>query len=221
MLRGQAVIERLVTTTAFDFSEVTSDLVVSCIDPGGSAPAPVVLVSPFLTSADIEHVLASVQAERARNARRRVRTTLTTLIDPRAYRHVGVIGSKEVALQTMCDTLVAAGYVEDTFYADVMDRERRSPTSFGGEFAIPHSLYMDANATGIAVLASDKGIPWGTSTVRLVMLFALSPDGRQTFRDVLDELIRLLSEGSNITTLLNASSDVESFMAALTSMLDA
>ena len=52
------------------------------------------------------------------------------------------------------------------------------PSAFGGEFAIPHSMHMDASATAIGVLVTEKPIPWGTSLVRLVLLFALSPDGR-------------------------------------------
>lgn len=80
-------------------------------------------------------------------------------------------------------------------------------------------MYMDANATAISVMISDKGIPWGGSVVRLVFLFALSPDGRQTFRDGLDEITRLLSERANITVLVNASGSFEEFMSALESLL--
>lgn len=55
--------------------------------------------------------------------------------------------------------------------------------------------------------------------MRLVFLFALSPDGRQTFRDGLDEITRLLSERANITVLVNASGSFEEFMSALESLL--
>lgn len=220
-LQGQAIIERVAASTMdFDFQHVTSDLIVSCVDPGGPASAPVIRISPFLTPEDLDSVMGGVRQERQRNARRRVRTILGTLIDPQLYHHVPAMASKEAALTLMCERMVEAGYTEPGFYDDVMDRERRSSTSFGGEFAIPHSMHMDANATAISVLVSDKGIPWGSSVVHLVFLFALSPDGRQTFRDALDEIIRLLSEKSHITALLDASTDPHAFYAALMELLD-
>lgn len=220
ILRGQAVIEEVATTMDFDFTTVTSDLIVSCIDPGAAASAPVVHINPFMTAQDTEQLLANVRSQRERNARRRVRTALTTLIDPRAFIHVERAGTREAPLDVMCQSLVSAGYVESHFYDDVLERERRSPTSFGGEFAIPHSMYMDARATGISVLVSDKGIPWGASVVRLVFLFALSPDGRAAFRDVFDEITRLLLSRSAINALIGSADSFEQFMQALTALLD-
>lgn len=220
ILRGQAVIEQ-VATVSFDFSTATSDLIVSCVEPSGPTAAPVVLISPFLTGKDRDHLLISVRQERERNARRRVRTTLTTLIDPRSFVHIGAVRDREAALALLCEAMTAAGYVDASFYADVLDRENRSSTAFGGEFAIPHSMYMDANATGVGVLVCDRPIPWGGSGVRLVLLFALSPDGRQTFRDVLDEITGLLSEAPSLTTLIDSGANgYDSFMAALTTLLD-
>ena len=219
-VRGQAVVEQMVTTIDVDFGAVSSDLIVSCIDPGGPTAAPVVKISPFLTTQDVDRVLGAVRLERERNARRRVRTALSTLIDPQLFFHVHSVSSKEATLAMMCGKMASAGYVEGNFLEDVLDRERRSSTSFGAEFAIPHSMYMDANSTAISVLVSEKGIPWGASVVRLVFLFALSPDGRQTFRDGLDELTRLLSERANITVLVNSAASFDQFMDALVSLLD-
>lgn len=220
ILRGQAVVEELATTLDFDFASVTSDLIVSCIAPPVRASAPVVLITPFITAQDTEHLLNRVRRGREANARRRVRTALTTLIDPRAFLRVDRVSSSEAAIEMMSAKLAAAGYVDATFFEDVLERERRSQTAFGGEFAIPHSMYMDARATGISVLVSDKAIPWGSSMVRLVFLFALSPDGRAAFRDVFEELTRLLMSRSSINALINAARDFDSFMAALTELLD-
>ncbi|WOP19398.1 BglG family transcription antiterminator [Raineyella sp. LH-20] len=221
-LRGQADIERVVTSLDFDFAEVTSDLIVSCVDPAGPASAPVIRIGPFLTSADLDLVIDGVRRERERNARRRVRTVMSTLIDPQAYFHVPEVATKEAALAMMCERMADLGYVDPGFLDDVLDRERRSATSFGGEFAIPHSMYMDAHSTAISVLACDRGIPWGSSAdVRLVFLFALSPDGRQTFRDALDELTRLLSEPARIAALIDGAQDSDGFLATLLSLVDA
>lgn len=220
-LNGQGVIEEVLTRLDADFSRITSDLIVSCVEGAAEASAPVVVVSPFLTNEDVHAVLAGVRQERERNTRRRVRTTLGTLIDPQLYFHLPHASTKEPVLQLMADRMVELGYVEPSFLADVLDRERRSITSFGGEFAIPHSMHMDAHATAISVLVCDRGIPWGASRVKLVFLFALSPDGRQTFRDVLDGITRLLADRANTTALLEAPRTPDAFRATLFKLLDA
>lgn len=219
-LAGQAVVETVASAMDIEWGAISSDLVVSCVKPLEPVAAPVLLISPFLTAQDLDAVLSAVRQERLRNANRRVRMILSTLIDPSLFVRVPSISTKEDAIALLCERLETAGFTEPTFLADVLDRERRSSTCFGGQFAIPHSMHMDANATALAVLASDKGIPWGSGTVRLVLLFALSPDARQTFRDALDHLIHVLSDTSRINEIIEASTDVQAFVAALQDQLD-
>lgn len=158
------------------------------------------------------------RAERARIARGRMMTMLRTLVDPALFVHVDAMPTKQEALARMSRLLQEQGYVGDGFLDDVLDRERRSPTSFGGAFAIPHAMRMDARATGIAVMVSSHGIPWGPSSVRVVLLFALSADGRRTFRDGLDEVIRLLGEPGVVEALGNTTT-ADEFLAVLTDRL--
>lgn len=219
-LRGKAMIETVAAGLDFDFSKVTSDLIVSTIDPGRATAAPTILISPLLSDRDLKAITEAVTHERERTIRLRIRSMLETLIDPSLFIHVDALPSKEAALGLLTDRLAAAGYVDSGFLDDVLDRERRSSTAFGGQFAIPHSMHMDANGTAIAPLVSDKGIPWGSSQVRLVFLFALSPDGRHIFRDVLDEVIGLLSDARNVAVLTDAGGDADSFRRALLTLLE-
>ncbi|MFT3944160.1 MAG: BglG family transcription antiterminator [Ancrocorticia sp.] len=219
-LRGRAIIERVETTLNVDFGTITSDLIVSCIEPENVPSAPFVHISPLLTVDDVAAINEAVDTELARSRRRIIRTSLIGLIDPALFIHVTHPVSKEEALTLMSERLREQGYVGKNFLEDVLDRENRSSTSFGGNFAIPHSMRMDATTTAISVLVSEKGIPWGASNVRLVMLFALSADGRQIFRDSLDQIIRLLAETGNVGTLLDNADDAEAFLAAFNSLLD-
>ena len=219
-LRGRAVIERVERTLGVDFGAITSDLIVSCVEPSSVPSAPCVHISPLLTADDLAVVNDAVDTELARTRRRIIRTTLIRLIDPTLFVRVSQPISKEEALTLMSERLLAQGYVGERFLHDVLDRESRSSTSFGGEFAIPHSMRMDAMTTAISVLVSEKGIPWGTSDVRLVLLFALSPDGRQIFRDSLDQIIRLLMETGSVGTLLENAENAEAFLASFNSLLD-
>jgi lichenan operon transcriptional antiterminator len=142
-----------------------------------------------------------------------------SLLDPSLFHRTEQVAGKLDALTLLSDSLQREGYVGRGFLADVLDRERRSPTAFGGQFAIPHSMYMDAAKTGIAVLITDTSIPWGPSAVRLVLMFAVSPEGRPVFRDVLDELIGVLNDPANIVTLLDACHDHHGFVRRLSSLL--
>lgn len=145
---------------------------------------------------------------------------MSTLLDPDLFiRHEAPL-TQEEALRTLTDRLLQAGYTEEHFYDDVLDRERASSTAFGGDFAIPHSMRMDANGTAIAALVCDDGVQWGADRVHLVLLFALSPDGRSTFRDVLDEITHLLAEGTLVNELIAGGTSAEQFISTFMELLD-
>jgi lichenan operon transcriptional antiterminator len=209
----------VVTSLSHDWSTLTADLVVSVIDLDDQVGVPVVRISPFLTDDDLDRVVAAVRAERVRGGRRRLRANLVSLLDPALFHRVDSLPGSLEAISLMCSTLEREGYAGEGFRADVLDREHRSSTAFGGQFAIPHSLYLDAAKTGISVLVSREAIPWDGSAVRLVLMFSVSPEGRPVFRDVLDELIGVLNAPANITTLL-AADDHHAFVRTLLGLLE-
>jgi lichenan operon transcriptional antiterminator len=219
-LTGQAVIEDVVTSVVDDWTRITSDLVVSVVDLPPELPVPVVRVSPFITEDELNSVIARVRRERSRIRQDKLRATVVSLLDPALFRHNSAVPGKNEAIHELSKALEDERYVGANFEADVLDRENRSPTAFGGQFAIPHSLYMDAAKTGIAVMLLDEGIPWGASAaVRIVLLFAISPDGRSAFRDVLDELTRVLNDQKNLGVVINSSTDHNTFVRALSELL--
>jgi len=127
--------------------------------------------------------------------------------------------TKDEALSLMAEMLREQGYVGPHFLDDVRDREERSSTAFGPAFALPHSMATDAYQTGISVLVSDTPISWDGAAVRLVMMFAISPDGRVIFRDVLDELIELLSEPRTVSRILDHANSHEQFIDELLTLV--
>ncbi|HEY3409973.1 MAG TPA: PTS sugar transporter subunit IIA [Propionicimonas sp.] len=219
-LGEEAVITQVISTLDYDWDRIATDLIVSAVDLTGLATVPVVSISPLLRREDIELVTDAVRAERRRTARQQVRSSILTMIEPRLFHRVAGVASKEEALTIMCATMQAEGITHGSFYEDVLDRERRSSTAFGGQFAIPHSMKMDALRPGISVMVMDRGIAWGGSNVRLVVLVALSPDSGRLFRNVLDGFIRVLAEPDNIATLLGAGDSHATFVRTLAALLD-
>jgi lichenan operon transcriptional antiterminator len=219
-LQEQAVIQEVITSLTHDWSGLTSDLVVSLIDLDQEPAVPVVRISPFLTRDDIDRVATAVRAERVRAARGKLRANLISLLDPNLFHRWEQPTDKHEILALMSATLEREGYAGPGFLDDVLDREQRSPTAFGGQFAIPHSMHMDATKTGISVLVSRHPVAWANSQVRLVLMFAVSEDGRPVFRDVLDELIGVLTNPAHITTLLKHAQDHRTFVRSLMSLVE-
>ncbi len=221
ILRGQAVIVELVTSIGYDFSASTSDLIVSCMQPEGPAGAPVVVISPLVAPRDVEHLQAAVQRARRTRTRRRVREALGTLLDQRLFVRDDRVGSREEAIGVLCEALRRAGVVDGDYVRAVLEREQRSATSFGGEVAIPHAVGLQAARTRVAVLACDRGIPWGSERVRLVFLVALSPDERAVFRDLLEDLTGLLAPRGSVAAVVARSCEFDEFVAALVEQTEA
>lgn len=219
-LGDQAVITDVVNTIDYDWARISTDLVISALDLNGLTTVPVVTISPLLRREDVERVSDAVRAERQRAARQEIRSSILTMVDPKLFHRLPGVATKEEALELMCRTMRAEGVTTASFYEDVLDRENRSSTAFGGQFAIPHSMRMNAHRPGISVMVTDKGIPWGASNVRLVVLFAVSPDSGRLFRDVLDGFIRVLAEPANITTLLAAGDSHATFVRTLAGLLE-
>lgn len=214
-LHGQAVVERLVTEIDAEVSRRPSDLVVSAVDLDVDPSVPVVRISPLCSGHDLDLVRRTVLDERRRAQRHRVWSALVAFTDERLFEHVEEELTRDGVLERAFGLLRAAGAVGPAFLDDVRDRERRSPTAFGGRFAIPHSLYMDAERTALCVLVLAHPVPWGASAVDLVITLAVGPQERAVFRDVLDELVRVLSDPVGVDALVSAGMHYAGFMAAL------
>ncbi|MCW4459948.1 transcription antiterminator [Microbacterium sp. MPKO10] len=217
-LAGQGVVVEVVTALDFDWEQIASDIVVSTIDLEGLVTVPTVLVSPLLGEEDGERVQDAVKSRRKKMAKQRLRSRIMELIEPELFHSVDSVGQHE-ALALMCRRMVDARAVPRDFLESVEAREAKSSTAFGGQFAIPHSMQADAHRSAISVLVARRGIPWGESTVRIVVLFAVASDDVQVFRDVLGEFIPVLSDPENLATLLESGASSEFFTASLSSIL--
>lgn len=209
-----AVLQQSIETVHHDWTGLTADVVVTSVEVGADAPAEVVQISAVPTRAELDKVADVVRAVRARKIASRIRWTLSELLDPRLFWHVDRT-TRDDALALMCERLFGEGVTETNILEDVLERERLSPTAFGGALAVPHSMRMDATRTAISVLVSDEPVEWAGSRVHLVVLFALSPNGRHVFRDVLDEMIAALAESAKISALIEHASSYEDFVSTL------
>ena len=172
-------------------------------------------ISPLCTRHEVDVVRQTVLEERQRAKRHQVWSALLAFTDESLYLHTEGAMSQDEALRTCHSMLMRVGAVDEGHLADVLDRERRSSTAFGGRFAMPHSMYMDARRTALAILTSSRAIGWGQFDVNLVIMMAVSPRDRAVFRDVLDELVRILSDPAGVDALLLAGASYGRLLTAL------
>ncbi|GAB3398932.1 BglG family transcription antiterminator [Schumannella luteola] len=211
---GDTVRLRLLASLLPDWAGINADLIVSVIELPVGLQRDAVAVTPIPSRAELDRIGDAVRRVRHRKSAARIRWTLTELLDPRLFRRVART-TRDEALRSMCEDLTAAGVASDGFHEDVLARERLSSTAFGGQIAVPHSFRMDCSRTAISVVMSEEPIDWGGSSVRMVVLFALSPTGRHAYRDVLGAVIAMLSDEARVARIVRDSADYEDFVRAI------
>lgn len=113
------------------------------------------------------------------------------------YFHTAGQASKDDILYHLYLLLKDQHCVNHYFYENVLKREKAAPTAFGS-VAIPHSMKMNANKTGIAVAISPSGIQWGEQFVHLVFLIAINQTDSYIFKELYEALILLFSQKDTI-----------------------
>src|SRR5699024_11294030 len=112
------------------------------------------------------------------------------------------------------------GKLHINFKKDVIKRENMSSTAFNNIVAVPHSLHMNSLSSCISIYIPSEPIKWGNSdNVRLVALIAMDKNNRKIYLDIYDQFIKILSNPSNITTLIE-SKDYQDFIEILYDLMD-
>ncbi len=205
-----------VITSIDQFERVDKvDLMISTVPVRKVIPMEWVMVTPFLNDKDYEAIDDKILKINQRKTKSRLKKHLMQISNPDLYCKNVDFQNKEQAIKYMTDILEKAGYVNSSFYDEVLDRERRSLTAFE-HIAVPHSMKMDACKTGMFILLNEKEpIEWGEHSVNIVLLFAVNKDDRAIFHDVFDNLIVLLLEKPNAVKVLRSNSYIEFIEAVI------
>lgn len=95
------------------------------------------------------------------------------------------------------------GYVDENFIHEINDREAMSSTSFHN-IAIPHSMKMRSNKTGMYIILSEKGMRWDNNIVNIILLLSINRDERKIFHEIFDSLTTILIDESNVRKVVQA-----------------
>lgn len=161
--------------------------------PENPEDVPVILCRNFLDYREKEKLLTAVREEQVTN----VRTYFKSLFRPSLFFTEMEFDSKEQALRFLCDRLLEQGYVEEDFFASVMQREAIAPTGFEEGFAFAHGIENTARGTAVCTCLLKNKLAWGEYNVRILFLFALAPSWNHRVIPVYNVMIdNLMKKGA-------------------------
>ena len=174
------------------------DLIISCdhID----SDIPIFYISPLITDFEVTSLKDMIQdiSKRKNNP---IFTKNDVPIGLFKKNYYAFSDYKEL-IKNLVDELSQLHYVDETFYKDVMEREKLSSTAFVEGIALPHSLQMNARQNCFSIVINDVPMKWNGSDVYIVILIAFSKENRLMFRDFVDSLINKLYESrDNIVSM--------------------
>lgn len=100
---------------------------------------------------------------------------------------------------------------------EIKERERMSSTAFNN-LAIPHSMKMNAQKTGMFVIINEKPTQWGNNQVNLILMLSINRNDRNLFNEVFENLTMILTEPDAIKKVLDCNT-YEEFIQVLVDCL--
>ncbi|MFW6678991.1 BglG family transcription antiterminator [Lacrimispora sp. AGF001] len=186
-----------------------TDLIISTIPITELIRMEAVIVTPFLNEKDYKNISGVIEKIILRKKKARLKQHLMQISNPLFFYKNKEFEGKEEAISFMVDIMQKEGYVNSNFEQEIFEREKQSSTAFE-HIAVPHSMYMNANKTGMFVLLNEKKpINWNDNFVSIVMMFAISREERAIFHDVYDNLIVLLIDKPNAVKVLESAGYID------------
>ena len=197
-----------------DYSIQSSvDLIISAVE------SPMVLtdtvqISPFLTLKDKMLIDEAIRKCEKTNSNKYIKKNVIQCFHENLFFKNNADLNKEECISFLGKKLEDFGVVPNGYTSSVIDRENLSSTCFFDQFAIPHSIELNAYKTTIAVMLSKKPIQWGHQKVKFVMMLAINNEDRKDFMKLYDGIIDLLCNYQNLNHILEAI-DYEDFIDIL------
>ena len=201
----QITIKQTVTLEA-SYLNPTCDLIISVIDKSITSDGQYVYVSPFLTSTDyavISNAIDKIQIEKSLKYLRKnfdfYFSSSNFIIDHSKKME------RDTAIDMLCNVLIENQLVTSEYRDNVQKRENAASTAYF-DFAIPHSVCLEATINTIGVLIAPGGIQWNNHLVYVVFMMAISPDSLNDFQMLYRILAQILTDTNVIQSIRNSES---------------
>ncbi|MCR4782673.1 MAG: PTS sugar transporter subunit IIA [Lachnospiraceae bacterium] len=177
------------------------DFIISTVPLNKPHEAPTVVVAPFLSENNTKSISHKIEEIKHLKEKKRFEHNFKKIFKPELFEYGDDFSSKDDAISYLTDKLCSLGYVDETFADQIHAREEMSSTGFDN-FAIPHSLQMDAKKTGMYFYISKSKISWDESNVNLIIMLCFRKDERYIFNEIFDSLTMILTEPAIINEII-------------------
>lgn len=171
--------------------------------------AQALLIPPFKNAIPIKTVFDRIQEKMDQKKLLILSQNFSKIFYPDLfYFHKGDAGNKDELIYRLYLLLKDRHFANHYFYENVLKREKAATTAFG-PVAIPHSMKMNANKTGIAIAILPSGIQWDQQLVHIVLLIAINEHDTVLFKELYEALILLFSQKEVIRNICTCQSFFE------------
>lgn len=200
-----------IVTSESDLARInTPDLIICTAPINALTNTPAVQVQPFLSEHDINAIRQKITHIQQRKKKQVFAKYLRKIMLPELFQHGKGFSCKEDAIHELSEHLKKAGFVNENFEADILEREYMSSTGFTN-FAIPHTIKMNSNRTGMYIYVSDSPTNWGGTPVSLIIMLCFNREDRYIFNETFEPLTTILTDHTNLKKAL-AISDYNAFI---------
>ncbi|WP_348789663.1 PRD domain-containing protein [Leifsonia sp. NPDC080035] len=213
-------ITTVITTADADWSTIDADLVLTTIDPRGRREN-AIIVQPFLTETDVDHVRQSVARIRRQRRRAAIKSELLEYFDESLFLRNFYARDAITMIRALGDRMIAADAIDAEYVAQSIEREQMSSTAFTDSLAVPHAMTMSAKRTAIAIVVNDTAMDWGDARVNVIAFIAFSAGGRAAFQTVFDQFVEVFSDREAVLGLIRRADTFTAFIDELVRIIDA
>lgn len=199
-----------------DLRDAHYDIIFTTI-PLDDAKSSIILIPPIKSAIPLKEIYNQIQAVLEQKKLLVLYESYHTFFSSSLfYYDADGTSERDDVLKLLCKKLHQEHYVSNHFFYDVSKREEAASTAFG-QIAIPHSMKMDAQKTGIALAISNQGISWGKQKVHIVLLIAINEADSYLFKELYEAIILLFAQPQTLP-LLRRCKSFEEFSEVIFSM---
>ena len=213
-------IEVVITRTDVDWDELGTELVLTTIR-ASTLPDDVVVMGPFLGTADIEAIRRAIARVRRQRRQIALGAQLTRFFDESLFLRNFYRHDEKAMIEAMGGLMVAQGIIDQNYIRGTIEREQMSSTAFTDNLAVPHALTMTAKRTAICIAINDNAMDWGENRVNVVALIAFSARDRTAFQSTFDQFVSVFADRDNAQRLVRRSRDFPTFIDEIVRTIDA
>lgn len=211
----------LLVTEKWKAAKGNYDLLLTTDRETASEYAGSVFIHPFLTNKDVKKIEKRINSLKSQREKRRMYQAIEKFILPELYfNQIDPAGLEPFEIRKQINQrMIEEDFVDDQFFERVEKRERMSPTSFPSGIAVPHSVELEAQRSGVAIMTLQEPLVWADHTIKLIAYIAINKNEANEFNDFFETFIEIVSEPIN-TKQLSMSEDYDEFILRLKSMVE-